>query len=111
LSKKNVQKNKLGQSTSKKLLKVFKFEEKIPAFSARLSALITFFSKFLKAILFFVISRHIEQKKIQKNKLGQRNSKKQLKIFKFEEKIPAFSARLWALITFFQVFEGNMPCI
>jgi hypothetical protein len=44
--------NKLGQSTSKKQLKIFKFEDKIPAFSARLSVLITF-CKFLIAILFF----------------------------------------------------------
>jgi hypothetical protein len=44
----------LRQSTSKKQLKILKFEEKIPAFSARLSALITF-CKFLKAILFFIV--------------------------------------------------------
>jgi hypothetical protein len=30
-----------------------------------------------------------------------------LKIIKFEEKIPAFSARLSVLITVFQVFDGN----
>jgi hypothetical protein len=47
------------------------------------------------------------QKKIKKNKLGRRNSKKQLKIFKFEDKIPDFIARLLALITFIQVFDGN----
>jgi hypothetical protein len=37
--------------------------------------------------------------------LGQSTSKKQVKIFKFEEKIPAFRARLSALIIFFQVFD------
>jgi hypothetical protein len=107
LSRKNIQKNKLGQSTSKKQLKIFKFEEKIPAFSARLSVLITF-SKFLKAILFFLLSDSIlSQKNIQKNKLGQRNSKKQLKIFKFEDKISAFGARLSVLITVFEVSDSN----
>jgi hypothetical protein len=30
-----------------------------------------------------------------------------LKIFKFEDKITVFSARLSVLITFFQVFDGN----
>jgi hypothetical protein len=45
-------KNKLGQSTSKKLLTIFKFVEKIPAFSARLSALVTFFQDFEGASFF-----------------------------------------------------------
>jgi hypothetical protein len=49
----------------------------------------------------------LSQKHIKKNNLGRRNSKKQLKIFKFEEKIPAFSARLSALMAVIQVFDGN----
>jgi hypothetical protein len=49
----------------------------------------------------------LSQKNIRQNKLGQSTSTKQLKIFKFKEKIPAFSARLLALITFFQVFDSN----
>jgi hypothetical protein len=32
---------------------------------------------------------------------------KVLKLFKFEDKIPAFSVRLSALMTLFQVFDGN----
>jgi hypothetical protein len=39
-----------------------------------------------------------------KNELLSKTWKKV--IFKFEDKIPAFSARLSALITFFQVFVG-----
>jgi hypothetical protein len=35
------------------------------------------------------------------------SSNLQKAIFKFEDKIPAFSARLSVLITFFQVFEGT----
>jgi hypothetical protein len=63
---KSIQNNKLGQSTSKIQLKNFKFEEKIPSFSARLSVLLTF-SKFLMVILFFVVVRqHIESKNIKK---------------------------------------------
>jgi hypothetical protein len=49
----------------------------------------------------------LRQKNIQKNKLGRRNSKKELKIFKFEDKIPAFSVPLSILITVFQVFDGK----
>jgi hypothetical protein len=108
LSQKNIKNNKLGQSTSKKQLKIFKFEDKIPAFSARLSALITFFQDFDSNSFFFKLSDSIlSQKNIKNNKLGQSTSKKQLKIFKFEDKIPAFSARLSVLITCFQVFDGN----
>jgi hypothetical protein len=60
---------------------------------------------------FLVVRQHIESKKHSKNKLGQSISKKQLKIFKFEENIPAFSARLSVLITVFQVFDNNSTCL
>jgi hypothetical protein len=49
----------------------------------------------------------LSQKNIQKNMLRQKSIKKQLKIFKFEEKIPAFSARLSVLMTVIQVLDGN----
>jgi hypothetical protein len=49
----------------------------------------------------------LSQKNIQKNKLGQSISKKQLKILKFEDKISAFSTRLSAPMTVIQVFDGN----
>jgi hypothetical protein len=88
-------------------LKIFKFEEKIPALSARQSALITFFQFFEGNSFFLLSDSKLSQKNIQKNKLGQSTSKKQLKIFKFEQKIPVFSARLSALITFFEVFDSN----
>jgi hypothetical protein len=101
------QKNKLGQSTSKKQVKSLKFKEKIPAFSARLSPLIIFFQVFEGTYFFYLSEIKLSRKNIQKNKLGQSTSKKQLKIFQFKEKIPAFSARLLALISFFQVFESN----
>jgi hypothetical protein len=58
LSQKNIQKNKLGQNTSKKQLKIFKYEEKIPAFSARLSALMTVI-QVLERNSFFLIKQHI----------------------------------------------------
>jgi hypothetical protein len=59
------------------------------------------------ASLFFKLSGSIlSQKTFKKNKLGQSTSKKQLKIFKFEDKIPAFSASLSALMTVIQVFDG-----
>jgi hypothetical protein len=62
----------------------------------------------MQFFLFFCYqTEHIEPKNVQKNKLGQRNSKKQLKISKFEDKISAFSARLSVLITVFQVFDSN----
>jgi hypothetical protein len=97
----------LGQRTSTKQLKIFEFEEKIPAFSARLSALITVFQVFDGNSIFKLSDSILSQKNIQKNKLGQSTSTKQIKIFKFEEKIPAFSARLSALTTFLQVFDCN----
>jgi hypothetical protein len=57
---------------------------------------------------FLLSDEHIESKRnIKKNKLEQSTSKKQMKIFKFEDKIPALSGCLSALITFFQVFDGN----
>jgi hypothetical protein len=62
-SQKNIQKNKLRRRNSKKQLKIFEFGDKIPAFSARLSVLITFFSKFLITILFLVVRQNIESKK------------------------------------------------
>jgi hypothetical protein len=72
LSQKNIQKNKLGQSISKKQLKIFKFQEKIPAFSARWSVLITVFQVF-DSISFFKLSNSIlSQKNIQKNKTGEK---------------------------------------
>jgi hypothetical protein len=51
--------------------------------------------------------RQTSPKNIQKNKLGQSTSKKQMTIVKFEDKNLAFSARLSVLITVFQVFDGN----
>jgi hypothetical protein len=66
LSQKNIQKNKLGQNTSKKQLKIFKFKDKIPAFSARLSVLITFFQVFDGNSFFLVVRQHIESKKHKK---------------------------------------------
>jgi hypothetical protein len=59
------------------------------------------------AIRFMLSDSILSQKNIQKNKLGQSTSKKQLKIFKFEEKIPAFHARLSVVITVFLVFDSN----
>jgi hypothetical protein len=96
--------NKLRKSTSKKQSKIFKFEDKILTFSDRLSVLITVFQFFDDNS---VVRQHNESKNIQKNKLRQSTSKKQLKIFKFEEKISAFSARLSVLITVFQVIDSN----
>jgi hypothetical protein len=72
LSQNNIQKNKLGQSTIKKQLKIFEFEEKIPAFSARLSVMIIFF-QVVDGNSFFKLSNSILS---QKNKLGRSNSKK-----------------------------------
>jgi hypothetical protein len=97
----------LERENSKKQLKIVKVEDKIPAFSARLWALITYFLVFDGNSFFLMSDSILTQKNIQQNQLGQSTSKKQLKTFKFEEKIPAFSARLSALITFFQVFEGD----
>jgi hypothetical protein len=57
LSQKNIQKNKLRQSTSKKQLKIFKFEDKIPAFSARLSAPSCSFVRH-QAFIIFKYSKH-----------------------------------------------------
>jgi hypothetical protein len=85
--------------------KLFKFEDKIPAFSARLSVLITVLEVFNSNSFFLLSDSILSQKNIQKNKLRPGSRIKQLKIFKFEEKIPAFSARLSGLITFFQVFD------
>jgi hypothetical protein len=51
--------------------------------------------------------QHIESKKSFNKIVGTEHQQKHLKIFKFEEKIPAFSARLSVLITIFQVFDST----
>jgi di/tricarboxylate transporter len=67
LSQKNIQKNKLGQSTSKKQFKIFKFQKRVLAFSARLSALMTVIRVFDGNSFFFIVVRqHIESKNIKK---------------------------------------------
>jgi hypothetical protein len=73
LSQNNIKKNELGQSTSKKLLKIFKFEDKIPAFSVRLSALMTVIQVFDGNSFFLVVRKHIESHKHnKKNNPGEK---------------------------------------
>jgi hypothetical protein len=99
LSQKNIQKNKLGQSTSKQQLKIFKFEENIPAFSACLSVLITVCHVF-DSNYFLIVRQHIVSKNNVKNKPGEKLRRLYLQCSQNWSEIYCFFVQHQAVIIF-----------